>query len=201
MRDTPQTPRKKAILVHVKQRTAQRGLNGSDSIENTESVFFSIDHHTLQQSRRKTFFFFNINAPEMLCFTQKTPYMNTFPIWTPSTAPGSVDDSENLPDIFMPPWHIFASLMRKETRRMHKAALQCLCGASEFCVEIISLFSCHLGSGCWRVVRARCFMGNTTERHLQQMFTGRARNLSTDLESDHLYIDLMGKAPIKRWLL
>lgn len=67
-----------------------------------------------------------------------------------------------------------------------KVAPQCWCGTSEFGVEIIRLFSCHLGSGCWRVARARCFMGNTTERHWQQMLMGKAGHLGTDLESANL---------------
>lgn len=79
-------------------------------------------------------------------------------------------------------------------RENAKVAPQCLCGTSEFCVEIISLFSCHLGCGCWRVVQARCFSANTTEGHLQQMFMGRARHPGTDLESDSLCANLEAKA-------
>lgn len=134
----------------------------------------------------------------MLCFTQKTT------IWAPSHL-----DTKYCTGACRwqrePAWRLHASvahiLVANAERDVQnaKVAPRCLCGASEFCVEIISLFSCHLGSGCWRVARARCFMGNTTERHLQQMFMGRARNLSADLQSDNLYPSLQGKPQMKLW--
>lgn len=86
-------------------------------------------------------------------------------IWTPSTVPGPVYDHDYPLDIFIAPWQTSSSAELERDMQNARVAPQCWCGTSEFCVEIISLFSCHLGSGCWRVAWARCFMGNTTERH------------------------------------
>lgn len=107
-------------------------------------------------------------------------------IWTPSTVLGPVYDNDYPLDIFITPWQTSSSAELEREMQNAKVAPQCWWGTSEFCVEIISLFSCHLGSGCWRVAWARCFMGNTTERHLQQMLMGRAGHLGTDLESTNL---------------
>lgn len=86
-------------------------------------------------------------------------------IWTPSTVLGPVYDRDYPLDIFIAPWQASSSAELGRETQNAKVAPQCWCGTSEFCVEIISLLSCHLGSGCWRVAWARCFMGNTTERH------------------------------------
>lgn len=111
-------------------------------------------------------------------------------IWTPSTVLGPVYDNHYPLDIFITPWQTSSSAEPEREMQNAKVAPQCWWGTSEFCVEIISLFSCHLGSGCWRVAWARCFMGNTTERHLQQMLMGRAGHLGTDLESTNLSTNL-----------
>lgn len=87
-------------------------------------------------------------------------------IWMPSTVLGPVYEHDYPLDIFIAPWQTSSSAELEKEMQNAKVAPQCWCGTSEFCVEIISLLSCHLGSGCWRVAQARCFMGNTTERHV-----------------------------------
>lgn len=87
-------------------------------------------------------------------------------ICTWSTALGPVHGNHYPLDIFITPcWRKSWSQPERQKQRA-KVAPWCQCGASEFCVEIISLFRCHLASGCWHVGQARCSMGNTTESHL-----------------------------------
>lgn len=116
----------------------------------------------------------------------KDDIYNHLYIWTPSTELGPVCDNDHPLDIFITSWQTSYSAELEREMLNAKVAPQCWCGTSEFCVEIIRLFSCHLGSGCWRVAWARCFMGITTERHWQQMLMGKAGHHGTDLESDNL---------------
>ncbi|KAI3377515.1 hypothetical protein L3Q82_008689 [Scortum barcoo] len=85
---------------------------------------------------------------------KETAYDHLY-IWTPSTVPGPVHDRDYPLDIFIAPWQTSSSAVLERETQTAKVAPQCWCGTSEFCVEIISLFSCHLGSGCWRVAQAR----------------------------------------------
>lgn len=87
-------------------------------------------------------------------------------IWTWSTALGPVHGNHYPLDIFMTPCWRKSWPQPERQKQRAKVAPWCQCGASEFCVEIISLFRCHLASGCWHVAQARCSMGNTTESHL-----------------------------------
>lgn len=126
------------------------------------------------------------NAPprstKCLCFLRKTLHLTQLCIWTPSTALGPFDDNDYPLNIFTTSWQTSTWAELEREMQYTKVAPQHLCGTSEFCVEIISLFSCHLGSGCWCLAWARCFMGNTTESHLQQMLIGRASHLGRSLE-------------------
>ncbi len=102
--------------------------------------------------------------PNAFVSLKDTTYDHLY-IWMPSTVPGLVCDHDYPLDIFIAPWQTSSSAELEREAQNAKVAPQCWCGTLEFGVEIISLFSCHLGSGCWRVAGARCFMGNTTERH------------------------------------
>lgn len=79
-------------------------------------------------------------AHQMLCFHQNATYTRSFPSGYQVLCRGLLVTMITC---------LTSSAMPRENA---KVALQCLCGTSEFCVEIISLFSCHLGSGCWHVV-------------------------------------------------
>lgn len=73
-------------------------------------------------------------------------------IWMPSTVWGPVYDYYYPLDAFIVPWQTSSSADLETEMQNAKAAPQCRCGTVEFCVEIISLLSCHLGSGCLCVV-------------------------------------------------
>lgn len=88
-------------------------------------------------------------------------------IWTWSTALGPVHGHHYPLDIFITPCRRKSWPQPERQKPSAKVAPWCQRGTSEFCVEIISLFRCHLASGCWHVAQARCSMGNTTESHLQ----------------------------------
>lgn len=80
---------------------------------------------------------------------KETTYKQLY-IWMPSTAPGPVYDRDYPLDIFIAPWQTSSSaeLETEEAEcQTGPTVLAGWCGTSKFCVEIISLLSCHLGSG------------------------------------------------------
>lgn len=92
----------------------------------------------------------HLTLPNAFVALKDTTYDHLY-IWTPSTVPGPVYDRDYPIDIFIAPWQTSSSADLERELQKAKEAPQCWCETSEFCVEIISLFSCHLGSGCWRV--------------------------------------------------
>lgn len=89
-------------------------------------------------------------VPNASVALKETTYDQLY-IWMPSTVPGPVYDHDYPLDIFISPWQISSSAELETETQNAKVAPECWCGTSEFCIEIISLLSCHLGSGCWRV--------------------------------------------------
>lgn len=98
----------------------------------------------------KDYEYTDLPVPNSSVSLKETTY-NQLYICMPSTVLGPVSDHDYPLDIFISPWQISSSAEQERETQNAKVAPECWCGTSEFCVEIISLLSCHLGSGCWRV--------------------------------------------------